>query len=526
MIRNTATLVLTLAVLLAGIAMPVSAAGGGAVPFQEYDRGDALQPSFIIEFEDGTLDSLETWTEEDSRYDIITADNATGEAVVTGPQFHVSAPGLLEAPRIAALGGTSLATTPLEDRSYIEDVSPNYRHSYTEPVNSLASVDEYEAPASNWRVRGAWGTEGIAFNSDVNESTIGEVRDVIDADSVAADGSDVDVAVLDTGLNVKNATADPLYGDRIAGGYNFVTDEPGNVTNGFETISDGNGHGSWVASAIAANAANDSYDGVAPGATLHVGKTLADDGSGSTADIVDGIRWAETQDTDILSMSLGSPVYDDEIATALRDYLEGNGTVAYVAVGNSRLTRPAQIASPADVPDDGIISVAATDTNAPENASVAYFSQTGKDNGYTDLSSGTTTGASPDVAAPGMRVTVPVYSESGYRQNSTLSGTSMATPVEAARGAVGLSANPQLENETATFSEWVRNTTNPVPNAGVTEVGNGMGSVERLANLNASETSQEDARTDAAEGRDLANGNFGTGFQFQAIRQAQHALGV
>ncbi|MFD1527503.1 MULTISPECIES: S8 family peptidase [Halobacteriales] len=525
MTRKVTTVALTLAVLLAGITVPVAAADS-PVAFQEYDRGGDLQPSFIVHYEDGTLDSLETWTEEDARYDLIAVNNDSSEAVVTGPQYHVSTPGLLEAPRIAALGGTSLAVTPLESRSYIEDVSPNYRHSYVEPITSLATADEYDTPASNWRVRGSWATDGIAFTDDANESTIGDARQVIDADAVSADGSGVDVAVLDTGLNVKNASADPLYGDRIAGAYNFVTDESGTVTNGFENISDGNGHGSWVASAIAANATNDSYDGVAPGATLHVGKTLADDGSGSTADIVDGIRWAETQDTDILSMSLGSPVYDEEIATALEDYLEGNGTVAYVAVGNSRMVRPAQIASPADVPEDGIISVAATTAEEPANASVAYFSQTGKDNGVTDLSSGTTRGASPDVAAPGMQVTVPTYSESGYRTNSTLSGTSMATPIEAARGAVGLSANPSLENQTETFAEWVRNTTNPVPNAGITEVGNGMGSVARLANLNASEETQKEARTDAATGRDAANGNFGTGFQFQAIRQVQQAVGL
>lgn len=512
MTRTLTSVALALLMITSMVAVPVAAAGGD-VGFQQYDRGGANQPSFIVTYDNGSLDSLETWAEERSEYDIVEYTNESNEALVAGPRFQVESPSFWQDPIAAASAGT-IAPTPLEDRSYIVDVSPNYRHSYAEPLTSLASESAYDAPASDWAVRGGYSTDGIAFSGDANESTMAEVRTAIDADEVSADGTGVTVTVLDTGLNVKNGSDDPLYGTRISAARNFVSDEDAVATNDYTNVSDGDGHGSWVAASIAANATNDSYDGVAPGANLLVGKTLDDDGSGSTQDIVEGIRWAEANNADILSMSLGSPVYDEEIAAALEDYLAGNGTVAYVAVGNSRFTRPVQIASPADAQHEGVISVAATNTTDAENASVAYFSQTGEDNGYTDASGGETQGAGPDVAMPGMSITVPTYSESGYRRNSTLSGTSMATPIEAARGAVGLDANPSLVNNTETFASWVRNTTNPIPNAGSTEVGNGMGSVKRLVNLNASETTQEEERTDPAKNRDMANGDYSV---FRAI---------
>lgn len=503
--QRAVTALLAFVMVSSMVAMPVAAqtSSPASVPLVQYDG----QPSFVVELDDAdAVGSLEAWAEASGSYDIVSHENGSTTAVVAGPRWQVQAPALIQQPTTALLAGTPVAERPLEGRSYIESVTPNYQHDLPDTPGSV-DADTYEVPVkplSGPLYGPSPSPQGIAFDS--NATTIGTVHSQVGVDAVSEDGTGVDVAVLDTGLNVRNGSGDPLYGTRIASARNFVTDEDAIAANDYTNVSDGNGHGSWVASSIAANATNNSYDGVAPDATLHIGKTLADDGSGSTADIVDGIEWAEEQDTDILSMSLGSPVYDEALAGALRDYLRGNGTVAYVAVGNSRSLRPAQIASPSDVPEAGVISVAATNTSQPANAGPAYFSQTGVDNGYTDGSGGTTTGEGPDIAAPGMSITVPVYTASGVRSNSTLSGTSMATPVAAGVGALGLDANPGLENQTQEFASLVENTTTAVPNAGVTEVGAGMVNASKLVNQDESGPTQKESRTDPAKSRDSANG--------------------
>ncbi|MET9476483.1 S8 family serine peptidase, partial [Streptomyces sp. NPDC002922] len=103
-------------------------------------------------------------------------------------------------------------------------------------------------------------------------------------------GKGVDVAVLDTGVD----NTHPDLADRIAGSASFVPDE--------DVFSDRVGHGTHVASTIAGTgAASDGQEkGVAPGASLHIGKvlgTVCDNingctGSGQASWILAGMEWA------------------------------------------------------------------------------------------------------------------------------------------------------------------------------------------------------------------------------------------
>lgn len=165
----------------------------------------------------------------------------------------------------------------------------------------------------------------------------------------------------------------------------FVKDE-----TGINNTSTANIHGPWVAAAIAANASNDSYDGIAPDADLLIGRVMDEDEQGSVADIIAGVGWAENNDADIISMSLGTPVYSPALARAMRDALNGSTTVIVVAVGNS-LMNPAvrYVSSPSDVPTDGVIGVAAM--NASEPYASAHFSNVGPDPAR-DQSGGATVG--------------------------------------------------------------------------------------------------------------------------------------
>lgn len=269
----------------------------------------------------------------------------------------------------------------------------------------------------------------------------------------------------------------------------------------FTAIADGNGHGSWVASAIAGDTANDSYDGMAPAAQLYIAKALGSDGSGSTQDIIEAIEWANEKDVDILSMSLGAPVHSETLANELREYVKDGG-VAVVAVGNARQS-VRWVASPADV--EGVIGVAATNT-APVNESMsAYFSQVGPDPGLTDGSNGATRDAMPFVAAPGMKITTKVVSPQGYVTKRTHSGTSMATPIVAGSLALLLAEHPELKNNPGQVRARLANTSSPMPLAGETEVGHGMVNVTNLLTNTPPPMTQEEARNIDAQGRDSAN---------------------
>ncbi len=142
-------------------------------------------------------------------------------------------------------------------------------------------------------------------------------------------------------------------------------------------MADPNGHGTHVASTIAADYNGTEHDGYAPNATILALRALDEDGSGSSADIAQAIRYGAAQDADVISLSLGSPTYSAEIVDAVENATE-QGSVVVVAAGNSRQTTR-WLATPADAPVDGVVSVAAANhsTNA-SNAAVGYFSLAGR----------------------------------------------------------------------------------------------------------------------------------------------------
>jgi subtilisin len=107
----------------------------------------------------------------------------------------------------------------------------------------------------------------------------------------------VDIAILDSGIYTKHPDL------TIAGGKDCSTD-------GKDTFSDDNGHGSHVAGSAAAEDNTTGVVGTAPGARLWSVKVLDSQGRGSISSVICGIDWVtdNASTIEVASMSLAAKV--------------------------------------------------------------------------------------------------------------------------------------------------------------------------------------------------------------------------
>ncbi|MER7184050.1 S8 family peptidase [Streptomyces hyaluromycini] len=212
-------------------------------------------------------------------------------------------------------------------------------------------------------------------------------------------GSGVTVYVIDTGVRITHTQ----ISGRSSYGYDAV--------DGDTTASDGNGHGTHVATTIAG-----STYGVAKKANIVAVRVLDNSGSGTTAGVIAGIDWVTSNHTTpaVANMSLGGSA-STSLDTAVANSIASGVTYA-IAAGNSSAN--ASSYSPARV--STAITVGAT-TSSDAKASYSNY------------------GSVLDIFAPGSSITA------GYNTSDTatavLSGTSMATPHVAGAAAVYLAGH-------------------------------------------------------------------------------------
>ncbi|MFE0253489.1 S8 family peptidase [Streptomyces sp. NPDC059010] len=212
-------------------------------------------------------------------------------------------------------------------------------------------------------------------------------------------GSGVTAYVIDTGVRI---THQQISG-RATYGYDAV--------DGDTTASDGNGHGTHVATTIAG-----STYGVAKKAKIVAVRVLDNAGSGTTAGVIAGIDWVTDNHSgpSVANMSLGGGA-SSSLDTAVRNSIASGVTYA-IAAGNSNTN--ASSSSPARVGE--AITVGAT-TSSDARASYSNY------------------GSVLDVFAPGSSITAG-WNTSDTATN-TISGTSMATPHVAGAAAVYLAGH-------------------------------------------------------------------------------------
>jgi subtilisin len=246
--------------------------------------------------------------------------------------------------------------------------------------------------------------------------------DRIDAEGPAGQSSGLQIAVIDTGIDVDH----PDLAGRVMGGTGC---------SGGSSFDDRNGHGTHVAGTIAANDNAIGVVGIAPDAKLWAVRVLNRFGFGSTGSIVCGIDFVDSKSPAkggrivVANMSLGGAGADDgncgmtnndamhkAICRAVAD-----GVTFVVAAGNE--SEDVRFSTPAAY--DEVVTVSALADSDGAACGIGGATSQGADDTFAGFSNFATlpSDLAHLVAAPGVDIvsTVP----GGY---DSFSGTSMASP--------------------------------------------------------------------------------------------------
>jgi subtilisin len=271
----------------------------------------------------------------------------------------------------------------------------------------------------------------------------------IDIDGVDDYRVDVDVAVIDTGVDFQHPDLN------VVGGINCAA---GNIlrVKCIDGGDDDHYHGTHVAGTIGALDNGIGVVGVAPGARIWAVKVLNSQGSGYTSWIVAGIDWvaARAGVIEVANMSLGGSGYNQAEYDAIQGAVN-KGVAFAVAAGNS--DDDASKYSPAAF--NNVLTVSAlADFDGKPGGLGSPTCRTDQDDTLADFSN---YGTAVDIAAPGVCILSTYPLEKG--EYGTISGTSMASPHAA--GALALLASRNNPNS-------------------ATDVGNLYSQVKSAGNLN------------------------------------------
>ncbi|HEY8415464.1 MAG TPA: S8 family serine peptidase [Thermaerobacter sp.] len=260
--------------------------------------------------------------------------------------------------------------------------------------------------------------------------------DAPEAWDVTRGSAGVVVAVIDTGVDLRHPDlAGAAWVNEAEAKGRPGVDDDGNLyvddVHGYDfyhrdgTVfdpEDGDEHGTHVAGIIAARWDNgEGVAGVAPGVRIMVLKVFGGD-TGTSADAVEAVAYADRMGARIVNMSWGGP--DDD--PALKDAIARSHMLFVAAAGNNGNNNDARPYYPASYDLDNVVAVAAVNSQGHLSA----FSNFGR--------------KSVDLAAPGEAILSTVPGAAGKGAYAYMSGTSMAAPHVAGVAALVASRFPWL----------------------------------------------------------------------------------
>ncbi|WP_343036156.1 S8 family peptidase [Kroppenstedtia pulmonis] len=370
------SLLLSLAFILAiAMMVPLSAE---ATPDQKATEADApyVKDELIVKFKKGTANKAKTSLHGNQNAKVVSKNEKVGFEVVKLKDQSVKS-----------------AMKKYENNPNVDYVEPNHIVKIDWVPNDPAYSQQYALPKV--KAPQAW--------------------------DVTRGSSNVRIAIVDTGVQADH----PDLQGKVVKGYDFVDRD--------WDPNDGNGHGTHCAG-IAAAVTNNGIGmaGMAPNATIYAVRVLNNSGSGTWADVANGITHA-ADNADVVSLSLGGTASSTTLQQAV-DYAWNKGAVVVAAAGNAGTSSPHYPAYYSNA-----IAVAATDSNDQK----ASFS---------------TYGSWVDVAAPG----VSIYSTYPTSRYTNLSGTSMATPYVAGLAGLLKSQNRSASN----IRNAIQNSADPITGTG------------------------------------------------------------
>ena len=280
---------------------------------------------------------------------------------------------------IAALGERGFDTTPLMAAQGLYRVSAAVDEATPATLSRLAArLDAvpgviFAQPDSR--------CEGLSLPADPLAHLQWNIRAAGVPDAWAmlpADGEPVTVAVLDSGLaymeaeenGVAHVPAESFANVEILDGWDAVNND--------DRPLDDNGHGTMVASIMAAGVNDETgICGIAPRARLLPVKVLDAEAKGDESSLIAGILYAVNRDADIILMSLAFPpdAAPSPVLAGVISWARSRGVVLVAAAGNHGGD---QVSFPAAFP--GVIAVGAsvagrwTDADAPVKVGLADYS--------------------------------------------------------------------------------------------------------------------------------------------------------
>ncbi len=250
-----------------------------------------------------------------------------------------------------------------------------------------------------------------------------ELNATVIAARTAVSGVNVDIAIIDTGIDLTHPELN------VINNVSFV--------KGTRTGNDDNGHGSHCAGIAAARDNTAGVVGVAPGARLWAVKVLDRNGSGAMSDVIKGVDYvtANAASIEAANMSLGGG-NSDALNLAIANSV-AKGVVYAVAAGNSAVD--AATSSPANSPVVLCVSAMVDTDGIP--GKLGPGTSYGADDTFASFSN---FGSVVNIAAPGVNV-YSTYKGGAY---ATMSGTSMASPHVTGAVALYLATHAKPTNAT------------------------------------------------------------------------------